>query len=42
MEHAQWDESTATIEKLGLNKEQIIEDYNHAIAWADEQSQFTR
>lgn len=42
IEHAQWDESTATIEKLGLNKEQIIEDYNHAIAWADEQSQFTQ
>jgi EAL and modified HD-GYP domain-containing signal transduction protein len=39
IEHAQWDESTATMEKLGLTKEQVIEDYNEAIAWADEQSQ---
>ena len=39
IEHASWDESALIINKLGLNKEQIIEDYNQAIAWADEQSQ---
>ena len=38
IEHAQWDESTATMDKLGLTKEQIIEDYNQALSWADEQS----
>jgi len=41
IEHAQWDESTATMKKLGLTKEQIIEDYNQALSWADEQSQLT-
>lgn len=41
IEHAQWDESTATMESLGLTKEQVIEDYNEAISWADEQSQLT-
>lgn len=39
IEHAQWDESTTAMKKLGLTKEQIIEDYNQAISWADEQSQ---
>lgn len=41
IEHAQWDESTATMDKLGLTKEQIIEDYNQALSWADEQSLLT-
>lgn len=41
IEHAQWDESTATMNKLGLTKEQIIEDYNQALSWADEQSLLT-
>ncbi len=40
IEHAQWDESTATMEKLGLTKELVVKDYNDAITWADEQSQF--
>lgn len=41
IEHAQWDESIATMEKLGLTKEQITKDYKEAITWADEQSQLT-
>jgi len=41
IEHAQWDDSTTAIEKLGLTKEQTIEDYNQALAWADEQSLLT-
>ncbi|WP_426358070.1 EAL and HDOD domain-containing protein [Pseudocolwellia sp. HL-MZ19] len=40
IEHAQWDESTATMDKLGLTREEVIKDYNDAIAWADEQSQY--
>jgi len=41
IEHAQWEDSTAAIKKLGLTKEQTIEDYNQALAWADEQSLLT-
>lgn len=37
IEHAQWDESTVTMEKLGLTKEQVTEYYNQSISWADEQ-----
>jgi EAL and modified HD-GYP domain-containing signal transduction protein len=40
IEHAQWDESVTTMETLGLTKEQVIKDYNDAISWADEQSQY--
>lgn len=39
IEHAQWDESTITMDKLGLTKEQVIEYYNQSISWADEQCQ---
>jgi len=39
IEHAQWDESTVTMEKLGLTKEQVTEYYNQSISWADEQCQ---
>lgn len=38
IEHAQWDESVATMEKLGLTKDQTVEYYNQALSWADEQS----
>jgi len=40
IEHAQWDESAVTMDKLGLTKNLVIKDYNDAIAWADEQSQY--
>jgi len=39
IEHAKWDESAVTMEKLGLTKEQAMKDYNDAISWANEQSQ---
>lgn len=38
IEHAQWDESVTTMDKLGLTKDQTIEYYNQALSWADEQS----
>ncbi|WP_076419348.1 HDOD domain-containing protein [Colwellia sp. UCD-KL20] len=41
IEHAQWDESAATMDKLGLTKDQTIEYYNQALSWADEQSLLT-
>ncbi|MFT5758500.1 MAG: EAL and modified HD-GYP domain-containing signal transduction protein [Alteromonadaceae bacterium] len=37
-EHAQWDEATALIEALGIDKEKAVEYYNEALAWADEQA----
>ncbi len=39
IEHAQWDKTTIVMEKLKLDKEQAVINYNNALAWADEQSQ---
>jgi EAL and modified HD-GYP domain-containing signal transduction protein len=38
IEQAQWDKTTLVMEKLGLNKEQVLKHYNEALAWADEQT----
>jgi len=38
IEHAQWDKTTIVIEKLGLDKETVLECQAEALAWADEQS----
>lgn len=38
IEKAQWDKTTLVMEKLGLDKEQVIKHYNEALAWADEQT----
>ncbi|XQW85941.1 EAL and HDOD domain-containing protein [Thalassotalea piscium] len=38
IEHAQWDKTNIVMEKLGLEKEQVIKNYNEALAWADEQA----
>ena len=38
-EHAQWDKTGIVMEKLGLDKDRVVKDYNEALAWADEQSQ---
>ncbi len=39
IEHAQWDKITLVIEKLKLDKDKVVEHYNQAVAWADEQTQ---
>ena len=39
IEHAQWGKTHIIIEKLQLDKEQVVKHYNEALAWADEQSQ---
>ena len=39
IEHAQWDKTNIVMEKLKLDKEQAVQHYNEALAWADEQSQ---
>jgi EAL and modified HD-GYP domain-containing signal transduction protein len=41
MEHAEWDKITVVMDKLGLAKDKVVEDYNQALAWADEQAQYT-
>jgi len=38
IEHAQWDKTAIVIEKLGLDKETVLECQAEALAWADEQS----
>jgi len=38
IEHAEWDKAILVMEKLGLDKEETIEHYNQALAWADEQT----
>jgi len=38
-EHAEWDKTTLVMEKLKLDKDKVIEHYNQAVAWADEQTQ---
>lgn len=39
IEHAQWDKTTIVMEKLKLDKDKVVEHYNQAVAWADEQTQ---
>ena len=39
IEHAEWDKTAIVMEKLQLEKEQIVEAYNEALAWSDEQAQ---
>lgn len=39
IEHAEWDKTTLVMDKLGLDKEKVVEFYNEALAWADEQAQ---
>lgn len=39
IEHADWDKTAIVAEKLKIDKETVIECYNDALAWADEQSQ---
>ncbi|NQZ83193.1 MAG: HDOD domain-containing protein [Colwellia sp.] len=39
IEHAQWDEASALIKTHKMDKEKVIEYYNQALSWADEQSQ---
>ncbi|MBL4941218.1 MAG: HDOD domain-containing protein [Colwellia sp.] len=41
IEHAQWDKTNVVMEKLKLDKEQAVQHYNEALAWADEQSLLT-
>jgi len=42
IQHAEWDKINLVMEKLGLEKEKVVKDYNQALAWADEQAQFTK
>ncbi|NMP32982.1 HDOD domain-containing protein [Thalassotalea sp. M1531] len=39
IEHAEWDKTSIVMDKLKVDKEQAIECYNEALAWADEQAQ---
>jgi EAL and modified HD-GYP domain-containing signal transduction protein len=39
IEKADWDKTTLVMEKLKLDKDSIVEHYNQAVAWADEQTQ---
>ena len=39
IEQAQWDKTTLVMEKLSLDKDKVVEHYNQAVAWADEQTQ---
>lgn len=39
IEHAEWDKTSIVIDKLALNKEQVLQRYNEALAWADEQTE---
>jgi EAL and modified HD-GYP domain-containing signal transduction protein len=41
IEQANWDKTNIVIEKLKLDQDKVIEDYNQALAWADDQSQLT-
>ena len=38
IEQAEWDKTTLVMEKLKLDKDKVVEHYNVALAWADEQS----
>jgi EAL and modified HD-GYP domain-containing signal transduction protein len=39
IEHADWEATTTLIDELKLNKDRIVENYNQALTWADEQTQ---
>jgi EAL and modified HD-GYP domain-containing signal transduction protein len=39
IERAQWDKTSIVMEKLKLDKDKVVEHYNQAVNWADEQSQ---
>ena len=39
IERAEWDKTSLVMDKLQLDKEQTVEFYNQALAWADEQAQ---
>ena len=41
IEHADWDKTTLVMEKLKLDKDKVVEHYNQALAWADEQTKIT-
>jgi EAL and modified HD-GYP domain-containing signal transduction protein len=41
IEKAEWDKTTIVMKKLGLSREKVVEDYNQALAWADELSKIT-
>jgi len=38
IEHADWQEATSIMSKLGLKKNQVLDNYNRAITWTDLQS----
>lgn len=42
IENAQWDKTSLVIEKLGLEKSDVVQHYHEAISWADEQSKMNR
>ncbi|TMM46515.1 EAL and HDOD domain-containing protein [Colwellia ponticola] len=39
IEQAQWDKTKLIIDKLALDKDNVVQHYNEALAWADEQTQ---
>jgi EAL and modified HD-GYP domain-containing signal transduction protein len=39
IEHADWDNTNVITEKLKLDKDKVVEYYNQALVWADEQTQ---
>jgi len=39
IEQAEWDKTSLVMEKLKLDKDKVVEHYNQAVAWADEQTQ---
>jgi EAL and modified HD-GYP domain-containing signal transduction protein len=41
IEQAKWDKTNIVIEKLKLDKDNVVEYYNQSLAWADEQSQLS-
>jgi EAL and modified HD-GYP domain-containing signal transduction protein len=41
IEQAEWEKTTLIIDELKLDKDKVVEYYNQAVAWADEQTQVT-
>lgn len=39
IEQAEWDKTMVIMEKLKLDKDKVVEHYNQAVTWADEQTQ---
>jgi len=39
IEQAQWEKTSLVMDKLKLDKDKVIEHYNQAVTWADEQTQ---